>query len=92
MEDSMNGTAFGLGLTGQILGLIGSVYAMANPFLTKKAAVEIGVTRYAADTDEENEKLPLVEEIIRQSRKARIGLGLIASGFLLQAIATILSN
>jgi hypothetical protein len=88
----MSGTVFWFDLAGQSLGLLGALYTVANPFLTKKEAIEIGAPRFAGDTDEENENLPLVQDIIRQSRKARLGLGLIASGFALQAIATILSR
>ena len=88
----MPNPVFWLSLVGQVLGLIGALYTIANPFLTKKVALEIGVPRWAGRTDEINEQLPLVQELLKQSHQARIGLAFIATGFLLQALATIMSR
>jgi hypothetical protein len=88
----MQETVYWFNLVGQALGSIGAIYTIANPFLTKRAALEIGLPRYTSDDPEQDLKLPFVQELMRQSRKARIGLALIALGFLLQATATVLGR
>lgn len=76
-----------LNVVGLGLGFIGAVYTAANPAVTERAAIEIGVTRWAGSTDEENRELPLVRELLQQSRRARTGLLFIGAGFATQAVA-----
>lgn len=79
-----------LNIIGLGLGFIGAVYTASNPAITERAAIDIGTTRWAGSTDEENLKLPLVRELLDQSRRARAGLLFIAGGFALQAVALLL--
>ena len=54
--------------------------------IPKKKAVELGVSRVAGDTDEENLKLPQVKDRLKQSRNAKIAMLLLTVGFMLQFI------
>ena len=67
-----------LNLIGLTPGLGGTWYTASSPILSKKEAVELGVARWAVEDEAENLKLPLVRSSLEQSRRSKIGLGLIA--------------
>jgi uncharacterized membrane protein len=71
-------------IIGLFLALVGSVIVTIGQFLTKEQAINIGVARYAGKTDAENEKLPQVQQLLKQSNYAKIGFVFITFGFLLQ--------
>ena len=74
---------------GLFLAFVGTVILIVVQFLSKEQAINIGVTRLAGDTDEENEKLPQVQQLLKQSKYAKIGLVFVALGFLLQFIGSL---
>lgn len=76
-----------LNIIGLGLGAAGAVVAASGLIVTKRQAIDLGVTRLAGDSDEENLKLPAVQDRLKQRGRARVGLGLIALGFLLQLVA-----
>jgi hypothetical protein len=78
-----------LNIAGLVLNIIGTVVILAGIFVTKKGAIEIGVSRWTPSTLEESLKLPAVADRLRQSRLAKCGLGLIIVGFILQLLASL---
>jgi hypothetical protein len=72
-----------IGLAFDILGAA----ALAIPvFISPQDASLLGLATVGADTEEERLEQAPVRHLINQSRWAKIGLGLLALGFLLQAI------
>jgi hypothetical protein len=74
-------TAIGLFLT-----LFGAAIAARAVILSKGSAVKIGAGALAGNTDEENLPLPMVQNLLKTSQHAKIGLLLIAGGTLLQLL------
>jgi len=68
------------------LNFLGSLAFVKTFFIFKKEAIELGVARYAGETDEENIKLPAVQERLAQKKYGIIGSILLALGFMLQII------
>jgi len=77
-------TSFGL-----FLAFVGSVILIVVQFLSKKQAINIGLARLSGKTDAENEKLPQVQQLLKQSKFAKIGFVFVALGFLLQFIGSV---
>ena len=75
-----------LNVIGLFLDIAGACFLTWGLIISKKKAIELGITRFCGDTDEENLKLPVVVDRLRQSRNAIIGLVLLIVGFLLQII------
>jgi hypothetical protein len=73
-------------VVGLFFDLVGATVLAWGLLITKKDALKLGVPRYAGDTDEENLKLPAVQDRIKQSLIAKIGLALLVIGFLLQIV------
>ncbi len=72
-----------IGLFFDILGAA----ALAIPvFISRHDAILLGLATIAADTDEDRLQQAPVRHLINQSRWGKLGLGLLAFGFLLQAI------
>jgi hypothetical protein len=78
-------------LAGLVADIVGAAVLVTGLFISNERAIELGVTRLAGDTDDENLKLPAVRDRLNQSRRAVIGLSVLAIGFLLQAIGALLS-
>ena len=78
-----------LNLLGLFIGFIGSVIITLDLFISKKQAIELGVSRWAGDTEEGNLRLPQVQQLLKQSRHAKLGFGLITLGFLLQILGSL---
>lgn len=73
-----------LNVIGLLLDLIGAIILAYGQIISRKTAIDLGVSKLCGDTDEKNLKLPAVQDRIKQSRNAIIGLSLLAVGFLLQ--------
>jgi hypothetical protein len=76
-----------INVSGLFLGFIGTILVIIPLLISKKQAIESGVTRIGSATDKDNEKLPLVRLLLNQSRFAKYGFIFIALGFLLQIIS-----
>ncbi|NMB55467.1 MAG: hypothetical protein GYA15_12260 [Leptolinea sp.] len=77
-------------ISGLILGFLGSLIIAKELILTKREAANLGVPHLAANTEEENENLPLAQFFIKQSNSAIIGIILICSGFFFQLIGALI--
>lgn len=78
-------------LAGLVADIVGATVLATGLFISNERAIELGVSRMAGDADAENLKLPAVRDRLNQSRRAVIGLSLLALGFGLQAIGALLS-
>ncbi|HKJ69730.1 MAG TPA: hypothetical protein VKA68_17370 [bacterium] len=79
-----------LNIFGLLITLSGGVMLALGLIITKRKALRIGVSRLAEDSDAINERLPHVQNEIRQSRFAAIGVGLFAIGIILQIISILI--
>lgn len=52
--------------------LLGTVILITGLFISKKGAIELGVDRWAGETDDENIQLPKVRDRLVQSRRAML--------------------
>lgn len=75
-------TVFGLALT-----LFGAGLGTWAVWVSPDGAIEIGVTRFAGDTKQENLALPAVQNLLHQSHLAALGFIFIAAGTVVQIIA-----
>lgn len=75
-------------IVGLVFDLIGALFLAWGLILTKKQAIELGVSRICGNTDEENLRLPTVVDRLRQSRNAVTGIIFLSIGFLLQIIGS----
>ena len=73
------------------IDLLGAVVLASSLVVSKKQAIEEGTSRWAAETDEENLQLPMVQKILRGKWNAIIGVALLAIGFLVQIIGSCLT-
>lgn len=80
-------------LTSDILTGLGLAITLVGAWITARAvilkqadAIHIGVPRWASNTDEENLKMPMVQNLLASSRGARRGLLFIAGGTALQIV------
>ncbi len=76
-----------LNIIGLVSDIIGAGILSYGLIISKKSAIELGVSKWAGSTDEENLKLPQAKDRMNQSRNAIIGLIFLASGFILQIVA-----
>jgi len=76
-----------LNIIGLISGIVGAGILSYGLIINKKNAIELGVSKWAGSTDEENLKLPQVKDRLNQSKNAIIGLIFLSIGFILQIIA-----
>lgn len=81
-----------LTIMGLILDLVGASILTVRLFISKDEALNLGVSRWASSDEEENLKLPLVQEFLNQSRSAKISFLFITIGFLLQLLGSLLSK
>ena len=81
-----------LTIIGLILDLVGASILTVSMFLSKDEAINLGVTRIASNTKENNLKLPLVQEFLNQSRRAKISFLFITIGFLFQLLGSLFSK
>lgn len=77
-----------LNLLGLILSLAGAISLAWGLILSRRQALQIGVSRFAEDNEEQNIALPQVRNELRESRFALSGAVLLMIGFLLQIIGS----
>lgn len=77
-----------LNIAGLTLSFLGSIAFAKGLFISQKEALRLGVSRWGG-TDEENLKLPQVQDRLTQRKWGVIGGVLLLVGFLLQLIALI---
>lgn len=83
MDNVISDILTGLGLTITLAG----AWITAHAVILKQAdAIHIGLSRIVGETEEENLKLPMVQNLLASSRGARHGLLLIAGGTALQIV------
>jgi hypothetical protein len=68
---------------------VGTGFLAKATIVSKKDALELGVSRVAGNTDEENLQLPAVQFFLKQSRLARTGLTIVVFGLFFQIILLI---
>lgn len=73
---------------GLVFDLFGAFFLAYGLIISKKKAIELGVSRFCGDKDEENLKLPQVQDRLKQSYNAIIGLILLGIGFVLQIVGS----
>lgn len=75
-------------IIGLTFDLVGAIFLAYGLILSKKAAIHLGLSRWAGGSDQENLELPQVKDRLKQSRNAVIGVALLVIGFLLQIIGS----
>lgn len=83
MDNVTSDVLTGIGL---VVTLIGAGITGRAVILKQADAIHIGIPRLAGDTDEENLKMPMVQNLLASSRGARRGLLFIAGGTALQIV------
>lgn len=71
---------------GLVFDIMGAAALAIPVFISRKDAIQLGLATLAGDTEEEQIEQAPVRHLINQSRWGKMGLGLLALGFLLQAI------
>ena len=74
-----------LAILGLITNISGTIFLSYGLIITKKDALELGVSRLCGD-DEDNLELPQVKDRLKQSKNATVGLVFLLVSFLLQMI------
>lgn len=82
----MEGNLRWLSVIGLFCDIIGAFVLASGLLISKKEALELGMSYWVGDTDEENLQLPPVRDRLRQARNAKIGVALLTFGFALQII------
>ncbi|MES2223939.1 MAG: hypothetical protein V4469_03325 [Patescibacteria group bacterium] len=77
-----------LNIIGLTLSFLGSIAFAKGLFISQKEALRLGVSRWSG-TDEENLKLPQVQDRLSQRKWGVIGGVLLLVGFILQLIVLI---
>ena len=72
--------------------MVGAFILASGLFLSKEKAITLGVPRHGSENDADNLNLPQVKDRMKQSHNAKIGMGLLLFGFLLQIIGNIPSG
>jgi hypothetical protein len=71
-----------------IADVVGAGFLAWGLFVSRETATKLGSSYYSSAVPEENLQLPPVQDRLRQSRNAMIGLPLLVIGFCLQALGT----
>jgi len=75
-------------IIGLVFDLAAAIVLGYDLMVSQKEAIELGVSRVSGSTDEENLQLPQVRDRLKQSRKAKIGMVLLAIGFAFQIVGS----
>lgn len=75
-----------LNVSSLVLSFLGSLALAKGLFISQKEALILGVSRLSGNTDEENLKLPQVQDRLLQKKWGVIGAILLIVGFVLQLI------
>lgn len=73
-----------------VFSLLGGLAFARGLFTPNKKAIELGVSRWAGETDEENLKLPTVKDQIDQRKYGIIGAIFSSLAFALQIVAILI--
>lgn len=80
-------------VTSDVLTGLGLAITLTGAWITARAvilkeddAIDVGLARFSGETREENLRLPMVQNLLASSRRARRGLLLIAGGTALQIL------
>jgi len=76
-----------LNTVGLIFSFLGSLALARGFFISKKEAIKLGVSRWSGETNEENLKLPQVQDRLKQKRWGIIGAVLLFIGLIFQLLA-----
>lgn len=76
-----------LSILASLFSLLGGLAFGKGLFISKKDAIELGVSKWAGNTDEENLKLPQVKDRLMQRKWGIAGAFLSLLGFILQVIS-----
>lgn len=76
-----------LNIIGLILNLVGTLCLAIGVIVSKKRALD-SISGWLSYHEEENLRMPVVQDRIRQSRNTIIGLVFLAIGFVLQCIGS----
>ena len=76
-----------LNVIGLGIDIIGVIIISCGLIVSRKKAIELGVSRWSGSTEEDKLRLPKVKDRVKQSRNVIIGLIFLAIGFILQIIA-----
>ena len=74
---------------GLLFDILGAVVLAWGLFVSKKEAFQLGGTYWMPSPDDDDDeffKVPLISHFFVQSKRAKIGLGLLVLGFILQII------
>lgn len=75
-------------VVGLLFDIAGAIALACGLIISRSDAIELGVSRYSGSTDEENLELTQVQDRLKQSRNAKIGLVLLILGFSLQLVGS----
>ncbi len=75
-------------VVGLLLDLGGAIILLRALIVSRSQALELGMPRWAADSEDENLKLPQVRDRLNQSRNAKNGLVLLILGFVFQLVGS----
>lgn len=78
-----------LNTAGLILSFLGSLAFAKGLFISQKQAINLGVSRFSGNTDEENLRLPQVQDRLTQRNWGITGAILVTTGFVLQLLTLI---
>ena len=74
---------------GLLFDILGAVVLAWSLFVSTKEAIRLGVTYWMPDNDADDDefaKVPPIANLLLQSKRAKIGLGLLVLGFILQIL------
>lgn len=66
--------------------LAGAITLSQGLIVSKKRAVELGVSRWSGESEADQLQLPQVKDRLTQSRNVMVGLALLVLGFVLQLV------
>jgi len=66
--------------------IAGAITLALGLIVSKKRAVELGVSRWSGESEADQLQLPQVKDRLSQSRNVMVGLALLVLGFLLQLV------
>jgi hypothetical protein len=78
-----------LAVAGLFADIVGAFFLAWGLIITNDEAIELGSSYFAGENRTTGRLAPPIEDRIRQSRNAKIGLGFLISGFLLQLVSYI---
>ncbi|MCB9810837.1 MAG: hypothetical protein H6779_00950 [Candidatus Nomurabacteria bacterium] len=72
-----------------LFNFIGTIVIAWGLLITKEKALELGISRWSSDDEEENLKLPAISDRIKQRNFAIVGLILLTIGLIIELIGTL---